>query len=175
MKFQNPYNDLGELEFPSQEAYNDFLMNEFNSLVDAETFATTHKRAVARLLDKQCSDPKESGTVKLRGDVFQASIIRGVIPKYSVLNKDEEPILQQLYTSVESTREFIRVSFDERLAGMNKWLKQQQDSNFEELSAAELELVNRFLSIRYMQPTSPQVKITRIAEEQVVTSGEEKP
>ena len=164
IKIDNPLDETQSLEFEREEQLNDWLMQNYIRVVNELAEATGKKATLVKLLNDQCKDTQATGTVKVRGDVFEASIVRGVTPKYDVLDKKATPILEQMYTVIEEAREHIRVSFDERVAAMGEWIEEIESNDFKEFSPEEVELIKKFISVRRLQSTSPQVKIKQIGE-----------
>ncbi len=160
----NPLNETENLVFEREEQLNDWLMKEFNKAVNDLNEATNRKGILVGLLNEQCTSTKTTGTVKVRGDVYEASIVRGVTPKYDVLDKEATPILQDLYTQVEEAREFIRLKFEEKTAGMAEWIDQCTNNNMNDFTDEEKEVIQKFITCRRLQANSPQIKITQIAE-----------
>lgn len=166
---QNPLNELECLVFQTELEYADWLMKQFTGVVNEAAEAARKKAILVQLLNNQCKETKQSGTVTLTGDVYEAKIVRGVTPKYAVLDKKADPILQDVYTVIEEARDHIRVSFDERVAGMSDWLAECESNDFAGFEDAEKELINKFISVRSLQPISPQVKITQLKEPESTT------
>jgi len=164
IKIANPLEETQDLIFETQEEYNDWLCTNFNKAVNDVAEATGRKAILVNALNEQCKDEKQSGTVKVTGEYYQASIVRGVTPKYDTLDKSEDPILQRLYTLVEEAREFIRISFDERVSGMQEWIDQCANDEFKDFSDEEKALIKQFIACRRLQASSPQIKIKQIKE-----------
>lgn len=168
INIQNPLDETQPLVFEKEEQLNDWLCTNFNKAVNDVAEATERKAILVKALNNQCKDTKASGTVKVDGIFYQASIVRGQVPKYDVLDKKADPILQDLYTLVEGAREFIKVSFDERVAGMQEWLDQCANDNFKYFTEEEVKAIKEFIARRRMAPSSPQVKIKQIKEPDTV-------
>ena len=153
------------VEFESTAEFNDFLMKEFVASVNAEKEATDRKRALALLIDKQCTDTKKSsGTVKVFGAEYKASIVRGQVSKYPPIDKAQDSLLQILYTLVEEARPAIKLSFEERQAAFTEFLDGCVSSDFEGMEPSETEIIKKVIEARYFQSSQPQVKVYKVDE-----------
>ena len=164
INIQNPLDETQSLVFEKEEQLNDWLCTNFNKAVNDVAEASSKKAVLVKALDAQCKDDKPSGTVKVNGEFYQASIVRSTTPKYATLDKSQDSKIQILYTVVEEAREFIKVSFDERQAGMQEWLDQCSNDNFKDLTEEEVKAIKEFIACRRLEPATPQIKVKQLKE-----------
>lgn len=154
-----------EIEFETQRLFNDYLMGQFVDAVNAEKEATDKKRKLALLINEQCPDKdKASGTVKVEGLQYKATITRSQVPKYPPTDKLQDSLLQQLFTCVEEARLAIKLSFEERPVAMTEFLDGCTASDFEGMAPTERDIVKKVLEARYFQASQPQIKVSRLDE-----------
>jgi hypothetical protein len=163
-KWVPPIDDeLHDLGYPeegwnSAQAYYDWVIQEYGSIVTKLTELTALKYKLRDLMDSYAQPPdKVTGTVTLDGDKLRAKIVRGLRGKYPAVDADEQPFLQTIFEEMEGLRPAISIKFEEKTAAMTKLLDAlSQDIT---LSTEEKELLGTVTRRRELVKAAASVKV----------------
>ena len=147
------------LEFEDVGKATDWLLLEFTKRSSEEKIAGDEKRTFAKFIDSICpNQTKLSGTVTVEGENFVGKVVRGQTVKYLTLTSLEDPLLQQVYTQVEQSREVISLKFTEKTAAMEKFLGSVVTDPT--ITPEQSELLRKLEQSRTYQKSAPQVSVT---------------